>query len=183
MLWILRSAYSYRRTGTRFVGICASLLCFSEPAAWVDDMIAKKWIGSYRYDNEKHRKAVGWEQTVFEVEFVSWHADEFVGKIVDDPDTGGTPGTGEIVGSISGGRIEFVKKMPVLTLISGIHTRVTRSNRKHPDIFYAGTVSPDGTSMSGEWRIKLGFGFFGLWPTIFLPMSGTWTMTAVEERA
>jgi hypothetical protein len=146
-------------------------------------MIANKWIGSYRYDNDRHQRLVGSPQTNFEVEFVYWKADGFVGEVVDDPHTGGTPGTGKIIGRISGGRIEFVKEMPVLTMLVNAKRRLTRPDRKHCDIFYSGTLSPDGKSMSGVWKIKFGFALIGGWPAIFFPMSGTWTMTAVEQPA
>src|SRR5262249_48746867 len=132
------------------------------------------------YDNDRHQRSIGSAETNFAVEFIYWKDDGFVGEVVDDPHTGGTPGTGRIVGRISGGWIEFVKEMPVLTtIVSG--QRITRPDRKHHDIFYSGTLSSDGKSMSGVWKIKFGLMFFGLWPAIFFPTTGTWTMTTAEE--
>jgi len=140
-------------------------------------MIASKWTGSYRYDKPALQRASGFPRTNFEIAFMSWNGDAFVGTVVDDLHTGGTPGRGEIIGTLSGSRIAFVKRMPVFAYFG--HGRLeVKPEKRHRNIFYTGTVSADSRSMSGQWRMKLGFGLVGFLPAIFFPSSGTWEMTA-----
>jgi len=68
--------------------------------------------------------------------------------------------------------------MPVLAIFGRDHRFKLMPEKRHRDIFYTGTVSADGRSMSGQWKMKLGFGFIGFSPAIFFPSSGTWEMTA-----
>lgn len=139
----------------------------------------KKWKGTYEYDKCKHQEATGSDRTNFEVEIISISGSNFVGKIVDDVNSGGTAGIGEVAGRISGNEIEFVKKMPVLTRFEKGKI-VPVKNKKGRNIFYSGILSDDGKSASGRWRFKIGVGFLGILPVIFLPTSGVWTMSAVE---
>jgi hypothetical protein len=144
-------------------------------------MIAGRWTGSYRYDRAKLRTAVGWDKTGFEITFISWRDDAFVGTVVDDVQTGGTAGRGEVVGTVAGDKIAFVKRMPVLTFVAPNGKRVVVTGKPHRPIFYSGTMSADRRSMSGAWRIKLGIGFLRWQPVIHLPLTGTWEMSAAED--
>ena len=138
----------------------------------------RKWKGTYEYDKRKHQQATGFDRTNFEIEIISISGSNFVGKVVDDVNMGGTAGIGEVAGKISGDEIEFVKKMPVLTLFQ--NGKIAVKKKKHLDIFYSGILSDDGKSASGRWRFKLRVGFLGILPVIFLPTSGVWIMNAVE---
>lgn len=140
-------------------------------------MIASRWTVSYRYDRPALQKASGFARTNFDIVFTSWDGGAFVGTVVDDLHTGGTPGRGEVIGTLSGNRIAFVKRMPVFAYFG--HDRLeVKPGKRHRDIYYTGTVSAEGRSMSGQWRMKLGFGLVGFQPAIFFPSSGTWEMTA-----
>ncbi len=139
-----------------------------------------KWTGSYKYTKDKLQKLTRSDQTDFEIEIISSKGNSFVGKVVDKSPTGATAGVGEITGNVSGNGIEFVKKMPVMALIKG-NELVHMQHKRHRDIFYVGIISADGKSMSGEWKFKFGFGLLGILPVMFLPTSGTWKMTAIEE--
>lgn len=139
----------------------------------------KKWKGSYQYNNYKIQKIIGFSHTNFECEIIPLLINEIEGWITDDVATGGTPGRGKIIGKVFGNQIGFIKKMPVKSVVSGKKI-ILMQNEKHRDIFYKGMISPDGRSMSGEWKFKFGFGFVGILPTVFLPSSGTWEMKAIE---
>ena len=125
----------------------------------------KKWKGSYKYNKRKLQQVIGFEQTYFDIEINSIEGNDFTGKVIDDIITGGTSGVGEVIGRISGDRIAFVKKMPVLMVISN-GKMIPADKKKHNDIFYSGALSADAKSASGEWRFKLGAGFLDLFPAI-----------------
>ena len=135
------------------------------------------WVGHYTFDNQVYNKIRGFEQTNFDIEILSVDSNKFIGKVEDDLSTGGTEGIGEITGNVSGENIEFVKQMPVMTIL--IDKKDTRKtfNKKHRKIYYSGKFSKDRQSITGRWRFKFGFVLFGLIPVPMAPSKGTWTMT------
>lgn len=50
----------------------------------------RKWKGTYEYEKNKHQEATGFDRTNFEVEITSISGSNFIGKIVDDVNMGGT---------------------------------------------------------------------------------------------
>ena len=139
-----------------------------------------RWAGQYKYDKEILQKAIGFDSTNFEIEITSIDNNIFLGKVQDDLTTGGTEGIGEIKGRVSGDAIEFVKHMPIMTLLVGKKATRKTLNKRHCKIYYSGTFSSDGKSMSGQWRFKFGFIWFGLFPIPSIPTKGTWTMKLIE---
>ena len=144
-------------------------------------MIAKgSWKGQYKYDDKSIQNVIGFEQTNFEIEIISTNDESFTGTVQDDLTTGGTRGVGEIIGKVNGMRVEFVKQMPIMSLI--VNKRGTRKilNQKHRKIYYIGSLSDDGKRVSGRWKFKFGFIWTGMLPRIGLPTKGTWTMSRAE---
>lgn len=138
------------------------------------------WIGQYTFDKEVHQKMIGFDKTNFEIEITNIDNNNFYGKVQDDLTTGGSEGIGEIKGKLTGDTVEFVKQMPVMTLM--IDKNGTRKilNKKHPKIYYSGNFSNDRKSISGQWRSKFGFIWFGFIPIPIPPTKGTWTMKLIE---
>jgi len=135
------------------------------------------WIGQYKYDKAIHQEMNGFERTNFEIEITKVDNNHFTGIVRDDLSTGGTEGIGEITGKISGNRIEFIKQMPVMTLLLDKDLPRKTLNKKHPKIYYRGTFSVDGLSIAGQWRFKIGLTWFGFIPVLLHPTKGTWTMS------
>ncbi|MEO6454963.1 MAG: hypothetical protein ABIN97_12855 [Ginsengibacter sp.] len=138
------------------------------------------WIGQYKFDKEVHQKMTGFDTTNFEIEITAVDNNNFVGKVQDDLATGGTEGIGEIEGKVTGDKVDFVKQMPIMTLL--VNKKGTRKtfNRKHRKIYYSGNFSSDRKLISGQWRFKFGFIWFGLIPIPITPTKGTWTMKLKE---
>jgi hypothetical protein len=136
-----------------------------------------KWTGHYSFIDQKVNKIRGYEKTLFEIEILTVNDNTFTGKIQDDLITGGTEGVGEILGKIIGDRIDFVKLMPIMTLL--IDNKGTRKtlNKKHRPIYYTGQFSSDGQTVSGTWRFKFGFVWIGIIPVPVKASKGMWTMT------
>jgi hypothetical protein len=138
------------------------------------------WTGQYTFDNQAHNNMRGFDQTTFNIEIISVTNGKFSGKVQDDLSTGGTEGVGEIIGTITCDHIEFVKQMPVMTLL--VDKKGTRKtfNRKHRKIYYSGVFSKDFKSISGHWKFRFGFIWFGIIPIPIIPSKGRWTMTLKE---
>ncbi|TFF36326.1 hypothetical protein [Mucilaginibacter psychrotolerans] len=140
-------------------------------------MIAKgNWQGYYQFDNKRHESMRGHKHTYFGIAIVNIADNRFSGTVQDDLASGGTEGIGEITGTVDGDEVEFIKQMPVMTVLRADGTRQT-FNKKHRKIYYAGKLSADGMSISGQWRFKFGFLWIGIIPIPMPPTSGTWTMT------
>jgi len=122
----------------------------------------------------------GFDSTNFEIEITRVDDNIFFGKVHDDLTTGGTEGVGEIKGKVSADAVEFVKQMPIMTLLVDEHGTRKTLNKKHPKIYYSGTFSSDKKSISGHWRFKFGFIWLGLIPIFVIPTKGTWTMKLTE---
>ena len=137
------------------------------------------WIGSYKYKSKPVQKLIGFSETGFEMEVQSFDGKNFLGTIKDDIQSGGTSGVGEIQGTVSGDKIEFVKKMPVM---SGIFDFLGRKeiNRKHRNVYYEGEFSKDRTELHGKWRFKISIIWIGPIPFIGMPTKGSWTMRKIN---
>jgi hypothetical protein len=138
------------------------------------------WVGQYKFYKEAHQKMSGFESTNFEIEITKVDNNNFIGKVQDDLSTGGTEGIGEIIGKVTGEKIEFFKQMPIMTLLIGKDGTRKTLNKKHRKIYYQGIFSSDRKSISGHWRFKFGFIWFGLIPIPVNPTKGTWTMKLKE---
>lgn len=136
-----------------------------------------QWKGYYNYFGEKVNKFRQFENTNFDIEILTVDGNHFTGKVQDDLDTGGAEGVGDITGQIHENRIDFVKAMPVLTLI--VDEKGTRKifNKKHPPIFYTGEFSSDARTVNGTWQIRFGIVWFGIIPLPIMPLKGAWSMT------
>lgn len=143
-------------------------------------MLIGNWKGYYSFENTKINEIRGFEKTNFDVEIVQMQGNSFTGKVRDDLATGGTEGVGEITGVMNENRVEFVKKMPVLTLL--IDRKGTRKtlNKKHTPIYYTGEFSTDKKQISGTWKFKFGFIWMGLLPIPVIPSKGTWCMRRTD---
>ena len=75
------------------------------------------WSGYYSFLNPEINKIRGFERTNFDIQIFNVAGNKFTGEIKDDLATGGTEGIGEIAGQINGNKVEFIKRMPVLTLL------------------------------------------------------------------
>ena len=134
------------------------------------------WIGQYKFDNKAHLEITGFESTNFEIEITKVENNNFTGKVQDDLTTGGTEGIGEIAGKVFGENIQFVKQMPIMTVLLGKEGIRKTYNKKHRKIYYLGTFSGDRKSISGQWKFKFGFIWFGFIPVPVTPTKGAWKM-------
>jgi len=132
------------------------------------------WIGNYQYDNGTHQEYIGHKKTNFTIYIEDFTGNRFKGIVQDDFETGGMREPGKIAGSVSGDKIEFVKKMPFATFRSNDKV-VRRLDRKHPDIIYRGILSADNKIASGKWTIQTTFWLLGIIP-FPARSSGTWEM-------
>lgn len=135
------------------------------------------WKGFYKYENEKIKKINGYEKTEFEITVDHFDGKNFSGKVNDDVKTGGMKETGRIVGKIVNNRITFEKSMPINSKIINTKGERKQTDKKHPTIYYSGTLSEDKTEIIGNWNFKRKLGFLlGFIPIIFSPGNGTWKM-------
>ena len=136
-----------------------------------------QWTGFYSFSNSKINKMRGFEKTSFDIQILECIDNKFKGTVQDDLATGGAEGTGDIIGQIQKDRIDFVKSLPVLTLI--IDKKGTRKtlNQKHPPIYYTGILSKDKHTATGTWRFKFGIVWLGIIPMPIWPYKGIWSLT------
>lgn len=139
-----------------------------------------KWTGFYSFSEDKINKMRGFEKTSFDLQILSLRENTFIGKVQDDLASGGAEGIGEVVGQLQGDRIDFVKKLPVMTLIVDRKGTTKTFNQKHPPIYYTGRLSNDGHSAEGTWRFKFGIVWLGIIPLPIMPCKGIWSMTFMK---
>lgn len=134
------------------------------------------WNGYYKYDNEKFQKLVGYEKTNFTITIEAFENDRIKGSVIDDINSGGMKGKGEIEGEVHKGHIYFEKRMPFETLV--IDKKGTRkiTDKKHKPIIYKGELINDNV-YKGTWEFNRVWGFiFGFIPIKYSPGKGTWEM-------
>jgi hypothetical protein len=137
------------------------------------------WGGYYKHESELIPEERRNQHTHFKITIDRFDGKIFSGTVEDDAATGGTPGVGEIKGVKDGLQIAFIKKMPVETILLPNGERITR-NRKHPTIYYSGTISHKESYMTGTWKFKSGWIWFGILPVPRAPISGIWKMYKTE---
>ena len=134
------------------------------------------WKGYYKFDNEKLQTSSGFEKTGFTLDITFFDGKKFKGTVLDDINSGGMQGEGQISGEIKNGQVSFQKQMPLYTIIFKNGTKQTL-DRKHPIIYYFGNFSQDKNHIKGKWKFKWKiFLLFGIIPIPFKPSSGTWEM-------
>lgn len=135
------------------------------------------WVGYYKYNKEYMQKSMGADKTNFTIIIHSFDGKKFNGVVSDEITSGGMEGEGKIFGIIDSNRVRFQKLMPKNTLIFKSGERIT-TDRKHPTLYYSGTISPNETHMEGTWKFKWKIDFlFGIIPIPYKPGTGTWSMT------
>ena len=128
------------------------------------------WTGTYKYKTKN--PTLSKRETLFTLTITENDGENFKGIVFDDSETGGTKGQGTIIGTIKNGNIEFVKQMPILTLITKKGRKI-EAPKEHNPIYYKGILNSDQT-FEGEWKIKggitinkyvfaFGFGTTGTW--------------------
>jgi hypothetical protein len=134
------------------------------------------WKGYYKYDNKILQKASGFDKTFFTIIVKSSDESSFEGNVIDDINTGGMQGTGDIIGKIDGEKITFKKLMPRKSTID-LKGQKNDSDGIHPTIYYSGIFSENRREINGEWKFKITIGFlFGFIPIPYRPGKGTWSM-------
>ncbi|MCA0399084.1 MAG: hypothetical protein LCH51_16930 [Bacteroidetes bacterium] len=134
------------------------------------------WIGSYKYDEGEAQKAIGFEKTYFTIIIHTFNGKEFEGSVTDDKESGGMEGEGKIVGEIKNNTVSFQKQMPIATFAFKNGSRKIM-DRRHPALYYSGTISQDGKEMKGIWKFRTQIAFlFGIIPFPYIPHKGTWNM-------
>lgn len=140
-----------------------------------------KWSGYYSFSDKEVSRIRGFEKTNFEIEILSVRDNAFTGHVQDDKKTGGMEGVGEISGMVHGDKVEFVKRMPVMTLLVDRNGTKKTLPKKHRPIYYSGQFAADRKSISGTWRFKFGFIWMGFLPVPVRPSKGIWSMRILSE--
>jgi hypothetical protein len=138
------------------------------------------WVGQYKFNKAIHQKITGFDSTNFEITITKVDNNNFYGKVQDDLTTGGIEGIGEIQGKTIGDSVEFIKQMPVLTLLVDKNGTRKTFSKKHQKVYYSGTFSDDRKLISGQWKFKFGFIWLGLIPIPIFPTNGTWVLKLTE---
>jgi hypothetical protein len=130
------------------------------------------YIGTYKYD--KHYIEYINTETMFTLIITDYDGIAFKGTITDDLVSGGTRGEGIVEGTLKDGKIEFIKQMPIMTLVTkkGIKIEV---QKKHKPIYYSGVLL--GEVFEGKWKIKRGMIFSKFVIAWGTGATGTWKMT------
>ncbi len=89
--------------------------------------------------------------------------------------TGGTAGVGDFSGSIKGNKIEFIKRMPIKTLVLPDGTRI-EEEKLHRPIYYKGIIDESTGLIQGTWRFKVGIGFVKGQLTFYKGTKGEWKL-------
>jgi hypothetical protein len=141
------------------------------------------WNGYYTYNNQAAQEAIGHQMTYFKLKIKEINKDYFTGEVSDDLESGGSAGIGFIKGVINKRNVDFIKEMPINTIIDFDGKR-REFDRKHPKIYYSGILSLDNKTIEGEWRFKFGFMFIGFLPIPVLPTKGKFEMRKqfIEEE-
>lgn len=136
------------------------------------------WKGFYKYKDEYMQELIGHEKTFFDLHITAQIENTFSGEIEDDATTGGMPGIGKVHGEIIDDTISFEKEMPICAVIWW--KKIKLYKKKHPKIYYKGTLEDDGNTIRGEWRFKFGITFIGIFPVPVFPIKGTFEMQKME---
>jgi hypothetical protein len=140
------------------------------------------WNGYYKFENQRIQKAMGFEKTNFEIIIEKFDGINFDGIVNDDIKTGGMKETGKVTGKIVNNKVSFKKLMPINTQID-LKGERKDLERKHPTLYYFGTLSENKAEIIGTWKFKRKIGFlFGIIPIFFRPGNGSWKMSLHDVK-
>ena len=137
------------------------------------------WKGYYKYNNVRYQQLIGFDQTYFQINILTFDGTRFTGTVEDDRTTGGMEGIGKIEGTLDGQQLEFIKSMPILTSLGKNKGELITRNMKHPPIIYRGSLSENNTNAEGSWNFKNWFYWYGIIPLPHIKLRGTWQMSQV----
>lgn len=136
------------------------------------------WKGKYRY-NLKQIPKLNDKEVGFLLKITEFDGEKFIGTVQDDDQDLGTKGIGNIEGKINGNHIEFIKQMPIRSMMLKNGKKIEAENKKHHPIYYTG-ASNMKDSYSGQWKIKAGISFTNMIFYISFGTKGTWEITKIE---
>lgn len=136
------------------------------------------WKGKYKY-NLKQNSKFNNKEVQFLLEITEFDGEKFIGTVQDEDTEFGTKGQGIIEGKLNGDHIEFIKQMPVRTMLLKNGKKIEAKNKKHHPIYYTGTSNMKD-SFSGQWKIKAGISFTNMILYISFGTKGTWEITKIE---
>lgn len=133
------------------------------------------WKGKYKY-NMNQNSEFNNKEVEFIIEIKEFDGEKFIGTVQDIDENYGTKGLGTIEGKLSGNHIEFVKQMPIKTmLVINNGKKIEVENKKHNPILYSGVLN-SSNSYLGNWKIKGGISFIQKLFYISFGTKGTWEM-------
>lgn len=132
------------------------------------------WSGKYWF-KEKLLVEIKPNHTNFEMVIEHFEMNKFLGTVKDDLATGGTKGIGKITGNISDNKIQFVKNMPIRSMLLKDGIRI-EEDKPHRPIYYKGTIDKAMNKAYGTWRFKRGFGLVNGKLAYFPGTKGEWSM-------
>ncbi len=138
-----------------------------------------KWLGKYWY-SENAPAVLQNKETEFELIIETHINSTILGKVSDNVEMGGTRGIGTISGIIKGNQINFVKRMPISSVVLPDGTKI-EENKPHRPIYYSGTIDAETNSIKGTWKFRPGIGFMQRRWAIFPGIKGHWEMKKVLE--
>ena len=115
-----------------------------------DSNFPSSWTGVYEYDPSEEFFAIP-EPVAFTLELKFSSDSEFTGDVADAADSP-MPEPGTVAGKLNGNFIEFVKHMPVATFIEE-NGSSSKSQDRHPPIYYRGEYAPEEKLLVGSWHI------------------------------
>jgi hypothetical protein len=136
------------------------------------DMLKKgNYTGFYKYDKDVLQKAMGVEQTPFEMEIIETDGKDFFGTVREEPL--GRPRTATITGTTQGDQIKFTKRIPNASTITTSGVR-KEYNVKHPRVYYKGSFR-DGMYV-GTWKVRFFMRITSRGIMVSPTTRGTWGM-------
>lgn len=135
------------------------------------------WKGKYKYNVKKNSELYD-KEVEFLFKITEFDGENFTGTVQDNDHDYGTRGVGTITGKINNNHIEFIKQMPIKTMVSMKGKRTENENKKHPPIYYTGISTLKG-SYSGQWEI-IGNGFASRLLYLLFGVKGIWEITKIE---
>lgn len=138
------------------------------------------WKGYYQHESQSIPEGRRLQRTNFTMNIDIEHNNQFSGSIKDDTKTSGMEGTGIVNGEMNGSNISFIKQMPHETILLP-DGQLKTTKRKHPPIYYQGTLNLQKGVIEGTWRFKFGFTWFGIIPMPILPIKVKWQAIKLEN--
>jgi hypothetical protein len=138
------------------------------------------WKGKYKY-NLKYNPEFNDKKVEFTVEIKEFDGEKFIGTVRDDDENYGTKGLGTIEGKLNCNDINFIKQMPIKSVLDRNGRRLEFENEKHKPIHYFGTLNSTN-SCTGKWKIKGGIRFKNFSFYFSFATKGTWEMVKIEPN-